>query len=264
MRTRARCAWGEVRLGVLTLPIRFFEEMGRITLFFLETLVLTFKPPYRVGLLVKAMEFVGVGSLFIILLTGAFSGAVMALQFIYALEMIEGETMVGGSVALSLSRELSPVLAALMVTGRAGSAMATELGTMRVTEQIDAMETMAVNPIQYLVVPRLWASAIMLPILAVIFTLVGMAGCHLVSVEWMGVDYGLYMKTTRDWMDPWDLWIGNIKAFVFGLTFAVISCYKGFHAEGGARGVGRATTSAVVISSVMIFVLDYILTALMF
>ncbi len=142
--------------------------------------------------------------------------------------------------------------------------MATELGTMRVTEQIDAMETMAVNPIQYLVVPRLWASAIVLPILVVLFTLVGMAGCYLVSVKWMGVDYGLYMRTVRSWMDPWDMWIGTIKAVVFGLTFAVISCYKGFNAEGGARGVGQATTSAVVISSVMIFVLDYFLTAMMF
>jgi len=249
---------------VLRLLIRFFEETGRMTLFFLEALALTFRPPYRFGLLFRSMEFVGVGSLFIILLTGTFTGAVMALQFIHALGIIEGETMVGGSVALSLSRELSPVLAALMVTGRAGSAMATELGTMRVSEQIDAMETMAVNPVQYLVVPRIWASALMMPVLVVLFTLVGMAGCHLVSIEWMGVDYGLYMKTTREWMSPRDLWMGNIKAVVFGLTFAVISCYKGYHAEGGARGVGRATTSAVVLSSVMIFVLDYLLTALMY
>ncbi|MBM4371647.1 MAG: ABC transporter permease, partial [Deltaproteobacteria bacterium] len=216
------------------------------------------------GLLLAAMQFVGVGSLFIIGLTGSFAGAVMALQFLYALEMIQGETMVGGSVALSLSRELAPVLTALMVTGRAGSAMATELGTMRVTEQIDAMETMAVNPVQYLVVPRIWASALVLPVLTLLFSLVGMAGCYLVSVKWMGVDHGLFMKTTREWMEPWDLWIGLIKAVVFGITFSVISCYKGFHAGGGARGVGEATTRAVVISSVMIFVIDYVLTALMF
>ena len=251
-------------MEILRLPIRFLEEMGRMTLFFLETLVQSFRPPYRLGLLLRAMEFVGVGSLFIIVLTGFSTGAIMALQFIYALGMIQGETMVGGSVALSLSRELSPVLAALMVTGRAGSAMATELGTMRVTEQIDAMETMAVNPIQYLVVPRLWASTIMLPVLTILFSLVGMAGCYVVSVKWVGVDYGLFMKTIREWMEPWDLWMGTIKALVFGMTFALISCYRGFHASGGARGVGLATTSAVVISSVMIFVLDYILTALMF
>ena len=251
-------------MEVLRLPIRFLEEMGRMTLFFTETLVRSFRPPYRLGLLVRAMEFVGVGSLFIIVLTGFSTGAIMALQFIYALGMIQGETMVGGSVALSLSRELSPVLAALMVTGRAGSAMATELGTMRVTEQIDAMETMAVNPIQYLVVPRVWASTIMMPVLTILFSLVGMAGCYLISVKWVGVDYGLFMKTIREWMEPWDLMIGTIKALVFGMTFALISCYRGFHASGGARGVGRATTSAVVISSVMIFVLDYILTAIMF
>ena len=242
----------------------FLDELGTVVLMFFSALVWTVRRPYRVSLLLRSMEFVGVGSLFIIVLTGSFTGAVMALQGIYAFKIIKAETMVGGSVALALARELSPVLTALMVTGRAGSAMATEIGTMRVTEQIDAMETMAVNPIQYLVVPRLWASVVMVPVLTILFTLVGMVGCYLVAVVWQGVDQGLFMEKISDFMRVNDITSGIIKAAVFGAAIATIGCAKGFHAEGGARGVGQATTQAVVLASVMVFVLDYILTAVMF
>ncbi len=231
---------------------------------FFQVLYWSFRPPFRFGLFMRSMEFVGVGSLFIIILTGSFTGAVMALQGIYAFGILEMEAMVGGSVALALARELSPVLAALMVTGRVGSSMATEIGTMRVTEQIDAMETLAVNPIQYLIVPRVWATTIMLPALCVIFTFVGMVGCYLVAVVWFQVDYGLFMAYIKSFMGSEDIINGVIKASVFGTGLSVIGCYKGYTADGGARGVGAATTTAVVLASVMIFVLDYLLTAMMF
>jgi len=244
--------------------VRFLEELGEVMLMMLQVLSWTIRPPYRWALLVRAMEFIGVGSLFIIVLTGSFTGAVMALQGIYAFKIIKAETLVGGSVALALARELSPVLTALMVTGRAGSAMATEIGTMRVTEQVDAMETMAVNPIQYLIVPRFWASVVMMPVLCILFTMVGMIGCYLVAVTWMGVDQGLFMVKIADFMRVEDLTSGIIKAAVFGAAIAVIGCSKGFNAAGGARGVGSATTQAVVLASVTIFVLDYVLTAVMF
>ena len=250
--------------GFLQPVTRFLEELGSTMLMFFQVLFWTFRPPYRVGHFLRAAEFVGAGSLFIIVLTGSFTGAVMGLQGIYAFEMIKMETMVGGSVALTLSRELSPVLAALMVTGRVGSAMATEIGTMRVTEQIDAMETMAVNPIQYLIVPRFWASVVMLPVLCILFTLVGMVGCYLVAVVWLQVDEGQFMAKVADFMYVEDLTSGILKAAVFGGVLSIIGCAKGYHAAGGARGVGAATTEAVVLASVMIFVLDYLLTALMF
>jgi phospholipid/cholesterol/gamma-HCH transport system permease protein len=244
--------------------IAFLEELGNMAHLFLQVIVWTLRPPYRIGLFFRSLEFVGVGSLFIIVLTGSFAGAVMGLQGIYAFGILKMEAMVGGSVALALSRELSPVLAALMVTGRVGSAMATEIGTMRVTEQLDAMETMAVNPIQYLIVPRVWATTLMLPALCVIFTFVGMVGCYLVAVVWFRVDQGLFMAYIEDFMYVEDITSGVIKAGVFGTALSVIGCYKGYHASGGAQGVGTATTRAVVLASVMIFVLDYILTAVMF
>jgi len=245
-------------------PVRkFLEDIGNMTLMFFQVLYWTVRPPYRLGMLMRSLEFVGVGSLFIILLTGSFTGAVMALQGIYAFEYFKMETMVGGSVALALARELSPVLSALMVTGRVGSAMATELGTMRVTEQIDALETMAVNPIEYLVVPRVLATTAMLPVLCVLFTFVGMIGSHLVAVDWWGVDEGLYRAKIEEFAGMDDLTCGMIKSAVFGATLSIIGCFKGFYASGGAKGVGAATTSAVVMASVMIFVWDYILTALM-
>jgi len=244
--------------------ISFLDELGNIVLMVFQVLYWSFRPPFRLGLHMRSLEFVGVGSLFIIILTGSFTGAVMGLQGIYAFGILEMEAMVGGSVALALARELSPVLAALMVTGRVGSSMATEIGTMRVTEQIDAMETMAVNPIQYLVVPRVWATTIMLPALCIIFTFVGMIGCYLVAVVWFRVDYGLFMAYIKSFMGFEDITSGVIKAAVFGGGLSVIGCYKGYTADGGARGVGAATTRAVVLASVMIFVLDYLLTALMF
>ena len=188
----------------------------------------------------------------------------MALQIGQAFRMFNAETLTGPTVALALARELSPVFTAIMVTARAGSAMATELGTMRVTEQIDALRTMAVDPIDYLVAPRIVASLVMVPILTMFFNLVGMFGCWLVSVKLLGIDHGIFMARVREYVDPSDLGNGLVKAAVFGLILAVMGCYRGFHASGGARGVGMATTSAVVYSCVLILVFDYFLTVLMF
>ena len=178
--------------------------------------------------------------------------------------MFNAESLVGSTVGISLARELSPVLTGLMVAGRAGSGIATELGTMRVTEQIDALATMAVNPVQYLVVPRFLAGLIMVPVLSALFTLVGMIGCYIVAVVLLDIDRGIFLSQVYWYVDPDDLTSGIIKACVFGGILTMVGCYKGFYASGGARGVGLATTQSVVVSSVMILISDYFLTALMF
>jgi phospholipid/cholesterol/gamma-HCH transport system permease protein len=239
-------------------------EIGHFVMASGEAVILSFLPPFRFGLLVQQMDFVGVGSLFIIILTGLFSGAVFTLQSLYAFSMFNMESMVGATVALALTRELSPVLASLMITGRAGSAMATELGTMRVTEQIDALASMAVSPIQYLFVPRFLASVLMFPMLAMVFNLVGVAGSYVVAVDMWGVDPGNFIAKIRWYVDAHDVISGLVKASVFGGFISLVSCFKGFRAEGGARGVGTATTQAVVIGSVSIMILDYFLTVLMY
>lgn len=240
------------------------EGIGRSAMLLGQTLLWIPRPPYRLRQLFQAMEFVGVGSLFIVLLTGVFTGAVFALQGAGAFRMFNAESLVGSTVGISLARELSPVLTGLMVTGRAGSGIATELGTMRVTEQIDALYTMAVNPVQYLVVPRFIAGLVMVPVLSALFTLVGMLGCYTVAVVLLDIDQGTFLSQVNWYVDPEDLTSGIIKACVFGGILTMVGCYKGFYASGGARGVGLATTQSVVVSSVMILISDYFLTALMF
>ena len=240
------------------------ESVGRASMFLLETLFWLPRPPYRLRVLVNAMEFVGVGSLFIVILTGFFTGAVFALQGATAFKLFNAESLVGSTVALSLARELAPVLTGLMVSGRAGSGIATELGTMRVTEQIDALYTMAVNPIQYLVVPRFIAGLVMVPLLTSLFNLVGMVGCYMVGVQLLHIDEGVFLEKVKWFVEPVDIYNGLVKACVFGGILTLVGCYKGFYATGGARGVGLATTQSVVMSSVLILTADYVLTALMF
>jgi phospholipid/cholesterol/gamma-HCH transport system permease protein len=247
-----------------TWVIGAIEGVGRAATLLGQTLAWIPRPPYRIRLLFQAMEFVGVGSLFIVLLTGLFTGAVFALQGAGAFRLFNAEALVGSTVALSLARELSPVLTGLMVTGRAGSGIATELGTMRVTEQIDALYTMAVSPVQYLVVPRFIAGLIMVPALSVLFTLVGMGGAYFVGVVLLNIDEGVFLAKVYWYVDPKDLTSGMFKACVFGGILTLVGCYKGFYASGGARGVGLATTQSVVVSSVLILVADYFLTAMMF
>lgn len=244
--------------------IGFVEEIGGMGLLLLQTIQWFFRRPVRLWLYLKQMEFVGAGSFFIVFLTGTFTGLVLSLQLLEGFGRFGAESLTGSTVAIALARELGPVLTGLIVTGRVASAIATELGTMRVTEQIDALYTMAVNPIQYLVVPRVLAGVIMVPILTIFFTVLGILSSYYVVVVVMGVDAGTYMRRVNQFLKGSDIIIGLVKSIVFGLTITVIACYKGFNASGGARGVGAATTEAVVSNFIAIFVLDYVLTALMY
>lgn len=243
---------------------RVVEEFGLTGIMLLECIYLMFKRPFKLDYVVKQMEFVGVKSLPVILLTGSFTGGVLALQTYYAFKKFGAEGMIGVTVALSMTRELGPVLTGLMVAGRAGSAMAAEIGTMRVTEQIDALQVMALNPIKYLVVPRVLASIIMLPVLTVVCDFLGISGGYLVAVKLLEVDENAFFGRIYKYLELSDIYVGLIKASFFGLILSLVSCFRGYNARGGAEGVGRATTGAVVISSVSILVADYILTSLLF
>ncbi len=220
-------------------------------------------PPVKLRNIFKQMEFVGVQSLFVVILTGSFTGMVLALQSYTALKRFGAESMVGPTVALSMARELGPVLSGLMVTGRAGSAMATELGTMRVTEQIDALATMAVNPVKYLVTPRIIAGVCMFPVLTIVADFVGVIGGYLVAVRLLGINSGVYIGRTIDFVQVHDIMNGLTKSLFFGLITTLVACYYGFYTTGGAEGVGKSATSSVVMASVMILVSDYILSSMM-
>lgn len=241
----------------------FTSEFGGIWLLFMDTLYWTFRSRIKLGYLFKQMEFVGVKSLGVVIITGGFTGMVLALQTYYGFRKFSSEGMVGATVALSMTRELGPVLTSLMVTGRAGSAMAAELGSMRVTEQIDALTVMALSPIKYLVVPRVLASLFMLPVLTIISDFVGILGGYIVGVKLLSINEGVFIARMVKYVDLDDVYNGLVKSAVFGVLLSLISCYKGFNAKGGAEGVGKATTQAVVFSSVTILISDYVLTSLM-
>ncbi|MFP4083456.1 MAG: MlaE family ABC transporter permease [Desulfonatronovibrio sp.] len=244
--------------------IDLIREMGQIMLLFFEALFWLFRPPLRIRHFFKQMEFIGVNSIFVVMLTSFFTGMVLALQTYYAFRMFSAETLVGATVALSMTRELGPVITGLMVTGRAGSAICAEIGTMRVTEQMDALTVMAVNPVQYLVLPRILAGFIVLPLLTVVSNVMGILGSYLVGVKILGIHGGFFMNKIYEYVEIGDIYNGLIKASVFGAILTLVGCYKGFYTAGGAEGVGHSTTQAVVMSSVLILISDYILTALMF
>jgi phospholipid/cholesterol/gamma-HCH transport system permease protein len=240
------------------------EEIGNIFVMMGKAFGWLIRRPFRWRQYLLAMEYIGVDSLPVIVLVGTFVGAAFALQTVAVFRLFNAESYIGSTVAVALCRELAPVLASIMVTARAVSAMATELGSMRITEQIDAMETLAVNPIQYLVCPRIVATVLMLPLLSVVFALVGIIGAYVVAVMLMHVDEG-YFIANIDWIvDADDIVQGMVKAAVFGLAVSTIGCYQGYYARGGAKGVGIATTKAVVQSCVSILVLDYFLTDILF
>jgi phospholipid/cholesterol/gamma-HCH transport system permease protein len=243
---------------------KIVREFGRVSMMLAESILLAFRPPFKLNYIFKQMEFIGVHSVFVVILTGVFTGMVLALQSYYGFRKFSSEGLVGATVALSMTRELGPVLTSLMVTGRAGSAMAAELGTMRVTEQIDALTVMALNPIKYLVTPRVIAAFLMLPLLTVIADFVGIVGGYLVGVKLLGINEGAYIGKMIKFVELNDIYNGLVKAAVFGIILSIVSCYKGFYTKGGAEGVGRSTTEAVVVSSVTILVTDYILTTFMF
>jgi phospholipid/cholesterol/gamma-HCH transport system permease protein len=246
------------------IAISFLEQIGAIGIFIYQVLIWLPRRPFFFRELFKQMDFIGIRSSTVILLTGIFTGMVTALQSDYGFRLFGAESLVGSTTTLGLVRELGPVLAALMVTARAGSAMTAEIGTMRVTEQIDALTVMGVNPIQYLVIPRIIAAVILMPMLTLIFDSIGMIGSYIVGVKLLGIDEGMFMSRIVQYVDYSDLDAGLIKAAVFGAILAAVGCFKGYTTSGGAEGVGKATTYSVVISSVSILVADYILTALMF
>ncbi len=251
-------AWRQAVESVGEGVVSFVDGIGGVVMLGIDVARWTFRPPFRIANLFSQLDFVGVGSTVIVILTGIFSGMVFAHQSSRAFEMFNAQSLVGPTVALTVTRELAPVLSALMVTMRAGSAMCTELGTMRVTEQVDALETMAVNPVQYLLVPRVLAGLMMVPALVLVFDLAGMFGSYFVAVSVKGLSAGTFIARTQQWLDPEDVGEGLIKGAVFGLVVALIACYKGYGASGGAKGVGQATTQAMVSSALAIFILDYI------
>ncbi len=242
-------------------PVRGVEALGDVLLFALTAVWRARKPPVRLAEYLQQMEFVGVGSLGIILLTGAFTGAVFAIQTSVAFSIFKAKSLIGGSVALALILELAPTMGALMVAGRVGSAMTTELGTMRVTEQIDALETMAVDPLHYLVAPRVVACTLMMPLLTMSFNAIGLLGSYVVCRLLLGVDHASYFSRIYEWVDPADIACSVVKGTAFGAIIGAIAAYKGYWATGGSRGVGLATTSTVVTASVAVLIMDYVITS---
>ena len=250
---------GKVLFGLLDYVIDpalgFMDDLGATVLLFWQAMTWLVRPPYRIAQLMNAIEFIGAGSLFIAGLVGVFTGMAFTLSTIVAFRQFSAEGMVGGVVALALARELAPVLAAVVVTARAGN--------MRVTEQIDAITTMGVSPVQYLVVPRVVATTLVLPLLALCFAIAGMFGSWVVAVVWQQIDPGVFFDKIQTFVKWADVQMLLVKAALFGIIVSTICCKKGFFASGGARGVGEATAKAVVSSIVAIFAADYVVTSIM-
>jgi phospholipid/cholesterol/gamma-HCH transport system permease protein len=244
--------------------LRLLEELGRFFTMLGRVLLWAPRPPYDVPEWMKQMVRVGVDSVPVVFLTTLFTGMVLALQTYNGFARFNAQGFVGSVVALSLMRELSPVLAALMVTGRVGSSMAAEIGTMRVTEQIDALKALATEPVQYLIVPRVIASVLMLPLLVVLGDVVGMYGGYLVAVQLLGANPVAYYQASFERLDMIDFTSGLVKAGAFGLIFSVVACVRGYYTRGGAEGVGRSTTQAVVVGSLAILLTDFFLTRLLY
>jgi len=252
-------AIGRICLGIV-------REMGQIALFFAHAFLRMFFVPVKAVRILQQVHFIGMKSLFVVALTGLFTGMVLGLQGYYTLVKVGSETLVGMVVALALIRELGPVMTALMVTGRAGSSMAAEIGIMRISEQIDALDTMDIDPIRFLVAPRLAAAILCFPLLTAVFDVIGILGGYLTGVVLLGINAGTYLSRMEGGVLMQDVTGGFIKSFVFALIVATICCYQGYtthqRKEGfGARGVSLATTAAVVMSSVLILISDYVLTS---
>ncbi len=238
--------------------------LGRVGIFLGTAIFWTFVPPLKIDRLIKQIYFIGSKSITIVSLTGGFTGMVLALETFYAMRKFGAEALLGPTVALSMIRELGPVISALMITARAGSALTAEIGIMRITEQIDALELMALNPYRYLIVPNLLAGIISFPLLAALFDVVGIYGGYLVGVKLLGLSAGTYFGEMQNFVDLQEILHGTYKSLTFGLLVTWICCYCGYTTGYGAEGVSRATTRAVVASSVLILIGDYVLTSLLF
>ncbi len=241
----------------------FFQQVGEVGLLLVQTFKNLFKKPWEKRIFIQQLEEIGVRSLPVVSLTASFIGLVFALQTYIGFHRYIGpgsETFGGPIISLGLSKELIPILVGLMVSGRVGSAMAAEIGTMKITEQIDALFSLGADPTRYLVVPRAVACFIMLPCLTIYGDILGMAAGYFYNVYLMGVNSVLYIRNTLLYMELWDVLSGLIKAAVFGVIIAIIGCWQGLRAEGGAEGVGRATTRTVVIASIVILIVNFLLS----
>lgn len=254
-------AWVDT-LGSLAMFLS--NRLGRMAFFLLDCIRTLFSTPLKVRKLFTQMHYVGVNSSSVIILTGSSVGCVLAYQSYIGLHRFGGEQYIGPVVFLAMVREFGPVLAAIMVTGRAGSAMTAEIGSMRITEQIDALQTLCINIQQYLIVPRILGTTIILPFLSLVCSLFGVLSGYLIAVHMLGVNPEMFMRSIRENVDLFDITSGLYKAIVFGWLLSWIASYKGYTTTGGAKGVGLSTTQSVVYASVSIFIADYILTALMF
>ncbi|NCO59904.1 MAG: ABC transporter permease [Deltaproteobacteria bacterium CG_4_8_14_3_um_filter_51_11] len=253
-------------IGAFTLTRLY--RMGVMGLFLLKSFLYSLSPPIKIRRVIKQIHFIGFQSTLVIILTGSFSGMVLGFQGYYSLSRFGSEAFLGPMVGLSLIKELGPVISALMVTGRAGSAIAAEIGIMRITEQIDALELMGLNAFRYLIVPNLIAALISLPLLTAIFDVCGIAGGYLIGGKLLGVGAGTYFGEMASYVGMTDVLEGLYKSLSFGIIIAWVSCYKGYYTTiftgFGAEGVSKATTQAVVMASVVILVWDYFMTSALF
>jgi phospholipid/cholesterol/gamma-HCH transport system permease protein len=249
-------------IGRATLTV--LAHIGRLAQFTGQALAAMVTPPIYTRLILAQMVRIGYFSLPVVGLTAFFTGGVLALQIYLGGNRFGAEAIVPQVVVLAVTRELGPVIAGLMIAGRVGAAIAAEIGTMKVTEQIDALTTLATNPVKYLVVPRIVAAVISMPILTAIGDSIGVLGGYVLAVYYLDFNGTSYLKNTVDFAHQEDITSGLIKAAVFGFIVALLGCYNGFNSKGGAQGVGNATTNAVVASSILILLADYVLTALLF
>lgn len=242
----------------------FLESTGRISLFAVASLSHCVRPPFYPRLIARQMVDIGYYSLPVVALTTLFSGMVLALQSYSGFARFQAENAIATVVVLSITRELAPVLAGLMVAGRIGASMAAEIGTMRVTEQIDALKTLSTNPYKYLIAPRILAGLTMLPLLVLVGDIIGVFGGYLVSVYKLGFNPAHYIKQTFDYLETIDVVSGLVKAAAFGFIVTLMGCYHGYNSRGGAQGVGVATTNAVVSAAILILIFNYVITELFF
>ncbi len=247
---------------------RFFiaalETLGRIAIFTVTSVLHCLQPPWFLRLIGRQMLSIGYYSLPVVGLTALFTGMVLALQIYSGSSRFNAEGAVATIVVIGITRELGPVLAGLMVAGRVGAAMAAELGTMQVTEQIDALSTLSTNPFKYLMAPRLIAGATMLPLLVLVADVIGVFGGYLVGIHKLGFNPATYLNNTVEFLEALDVISGLVKASVFGFLIALMGCYHGYHSRGGAQGVGAVTTNAVVSASILILASDYLITEIFF
>ena len=244
--------------------IKFFEEVGKATLLTLWAIYFLFRKPPKIKHFLNQLVYVGAETTPVVIITSLFSGGVIALQTYSTFHKFNAEYLIGAVVALSTGRELGPVLTSLMVVARVGSAMTASIGTMRITQQIDALEVMAINPISFLITPRIFATTLGVPMLTVISDISGIFGGWFVATKLFGVNEYLYWQKMVDLTEFYDILGGIYKAVFFGFIVGAVSCYYGFYTSGGTEGVGKATTSSVMTSSMLILISDYFLTALIF